>query len=669
MRVFYDLDQLPVFRNAVLTIGSFDGMHKGHQQILEQVNRIAKETEGESVVITFHPHPRQVIYPKDDSLQLISTTDEKIARLEQYGADNVVVVPFTIEFSQQSADEYIEKFLVEKFDPRVIVIGYDHRFGLNRQGDIHYLRWFGEKANFEVVEIPKQEVDNIAVSSTKIRQALNDGQVGRAAQMMGHHFWISGTVVQGDQIGNTIGYPTANVEVPNAQKLIPPDGIYAVWVQHKDQRYRGMLYIGNRPTIPGSKRRSIEVNIFDFDKNIYGDRLRLELIERTRGDKAFSDLEGLKAQLARDKEDALEVFSRMESSSQSTSPAEVRPSVAIVLLNFNTRALLEQLLPSVLATDYDPKEIIVADNGSSDDSVDFLRRQYPDLRVIEIPQNLGFAGGYNEALRQVEADYYLLLNTDIEVTPDWLDQLMKGVSQYEHVGAAQPKILDFNQRDQFEYAGASGGFIDFLGYPFCRGRIFDTVEQDNGQYDATREIFWASGAAFLIQAKLFHQVGGFDEDYFAHLEEIDLCWRLKRAGYKILVVPTSTVYHMGGGTLKYGSPQKTYLNFRNSLFTLLKNESLSKLLWLLPLRLVLDGLAGMLFLAQGKYAHIRSIVRAHWHFFPKLKYGWKKRRHYDELIAKAGIRSASFNEKGIYPHSIVWKFYLQRKKYFRQLPW
>ncbi|MCB0641443.1 MAG: glycosyltransferase family 2 protein, partial [Phaeodactylibacter sp.] len=218
----------------------------------------------------------------------------------------------------------------------------------------------------------------------------------------------------------------------------------------------------------------------------------------------------------------------------------------------------------------------------------------------------------------------------------------------------------------FEHAGAAGGWMDYLGYPFCRGRLFNTVEKDEGQYDQKQEIFWASGAAFVMRGALFHQLGGFDGDYFAHLEEIDLCWRLKRAGFKILCVPASTVYHLGGGTLDYESPHKTYLNFRNSLFTLIKNESRRKLLWLIPTRLVMDGLAAALFLLQGKTKHIRAILRAHWGFYKGFRKFWAKRRHYEDLIQKVSI-SPKANRKGIYPRSIVWQYYVMGRKQFKNL--
>lgn len=671
MRVYHDLQDLPAFQNAVLTIGSFDGVHRGHQHILDQVNALARKVKGESVVLTFHPHPRLVVYPNDKSLQLLTTIDEKVQLLEQYGVDNVVVVPFTVEFSQLSADQYIEEFLYGKFKPHTIIIGYDHRFGINRQGDINYLRWHGKRLDFAVEEIPPQEVDDIAVSSTKIRNALNQGSVDAAQKWLGHPFMLTGQVVKGEQIGTTLGFPTANVEVNSPHKLVPPDGIYAVYGWHKGQRYEGMLYIGTRPTLPELKNRTIEVNLFAFDKSIYGDKIKLEFVEYLRDDVQFNSLPELQDQLQKDQQSAEAVFRKLNQATRQAQETPLNknrnsPKVAVVILNYNTQALLQEFLPFVLASTYKNIEVVVADNGSSDNSKEWLQEAYPAIRLINLKQNWGFAEGYNKALEQVEADYYVLLNSDVEVTPNWIEPILQRMEQEPGVAAAQPKILAQKQRNTFEYAGAAGGWIDYLGYPFCRGRIFQTVEEDRKQYDSVQEIFWASGAALFIKASLFRQIGGFDPSYFAHLEEVDLCWRLKRAGFRILAVPNSTVYHVGGATLEYENPQKTYLNFRNSLFTLVKNESSGKLRWLLPTRLVLDGVAGMLFLLQGRFRHVQAIVKAHWSFFPVYRQVLAKRRQDYEQIQRISIQPEP-NRVGIYPKSIVWQYYARGVKRFKNL--
>jgi len=665
MKVFYELEQLPKFKNSVITIGSFDGVHHGHQKIIEKVNQLARQINGESILITFHPHPRLVVYPKDDSLKLITTTEEKIRQMEQYGVDNVVVVPFTVEFSQQSADEYIKKFLVDKFQPKYIVIGYDHRFGLSRQGDVNYLKWHGKSCGYEVLVIEKQEVEDIAVSSTKIRQSLEKGDIQSANRLLNHPFSLSGKVVKGQQIGAKIGFPTANLEIKEKHKLIPPHGIYAVYVLHEDERYQGMLYIGNRPSIKGHDDETIEVNIFDFDQNIYGQQLILHLVEKIREDASFESMEALSQQLAEDKKRSLEIL-QTQSQLEAEKKNNFWPDVAVVILNYNGKNYLEKFLPSVLAGRYPNFKVYVADNASTDDSLAFLREQYSEVRRIDLKHNYGYAEGYNRALQEISATYYVLLNSDVEVTPDWMESVIELMERDSSIAAVQPKIRSFHQKDQFEYAGAAGGWIDSLGYPFCRGRIFSVTEKDQGQYDDTQEIFWATGAAFFIRAPLFHSIGGFDGDYFAHAEEIDLCWRLKRAGYKVMVRPRSVVYHVGGGTLSYQTPRKTYLNFRNTLITIVKNAEKDRLWWIILSRLGLDFLAGVLFLFQGKWRHIGAIVRAHWNFFGRMKVFLRKRRFYSELIQKVSIQPFP-NMEGQYPKSIVWQFYARGKRFFKHL--
>lgn len=664
MKVFKNLASLPNFKNAVITIGSFDGVHSGHQKIIERVKQLAQSIDGESVLITFHPHPRLIIYPKDNSLKLITTIEEKVQRFEQYGIDNVIILPFTIEFSQLSADEYIQNFLVKQFHPKYIVIGYDHRFGLNRQGDISYLKWYGKEAEYEVIEIEKQEVDDMAISSTKIRKALEHGDVSTAHSLLGHYFTLTGTVAKGQQIGKTIGFPTANISISEKHKLIPPDGIYAAWVYHHKQKYGGMLYIGRRPTLKEYTNRTIEVNIFDFNQEIYGEELQLELIDFIREDAQFEALDQLKSQLKKDQQAALKIIKK--SALVQAKKKTLIPSIAIVILNYNGKDFLEKFLPSITATNYSNLSIYIADNQSTDDSIKFIKNQYPNLNLIALPINHGFAGGYNEALKQIDTEYYILLNSDIEVTSGWIDPIIERMQTDRELAACQPKIKAHTNQQQFEYAGAAGGWIDTLGYPFCRGRIFDQVEEDHGQYDDPQEVFWATGAAFFVKAAVFRNLGGFDANYFAHSEEIDLCWRIKRAGYKIMVIPQSVVYHVGGGTLDYQSPQKTYLNFRNNLITLLKNVSVAKLLWLIPMRLILDGIAGLLFLTEGKFEHIWSILRAHGSFYKSFFSNVKKRQEYNQLIKEYQANN-TYNTQGLYKGSIVWQYYIRKKRRFSDL--
>lgn len=298
MNVYRDLATIPDFRNTVVTIGSYDGVHSGHQAILKQVNQIAQSIGGESVLITFHPHPRLVVKPEDTSLKLITTIEEKIDLLEKYGVNHLVVAPFTKAFSQQTPDEYIQNFLVDKIHPKKIVIGYDHRFGNRREGNIEYLRKFEQRFNYQVQEIEKQAVDDIVVSSTKIRNSILIGDIQTATNLLNHPFTVQGKVVRGKQIGKTIGFPTANVAVENPHKIIPADGVYAARIFYENKAYTSMLYIGRSLD---NQYKTLEVNIFDFDENIYDKYLAVEFLARVRGDMRFDGVDALKTQLAEDK--------------------------------------------------------------------------------------------------------------------------------------------------------------------------------------------------------------------------------------------------------------------------------------------------------------------------------------------------------------------------------
>lgn len=670
MKVYNNLADLPVFNQAVLTIGSFDGVHTGHQKIIEQVRNLAQSINGESILITFHPHPRHFLYPDDPSLKLLNTIDEKAKLIEYYGIDHLVVVPFNKSFSQQSPEAYIEDFLMARFNPAYIVIGYDHKFGINREGNIALLRQYAEKGHFKIVEIEKQEVEDIAVSSTKIREAIQNGDVKTAAQLLGHPYTVNGTVVHGQKIGHTIGFPTANVEQNYPHKLIPPFGIYAVRIIHREQVFEGMLYIGDRPTLTEHHNKTIEVNIFDFDKNIYGDRLQLEFIDYIRPDLRFNGLEALSLQLGKDKIAARQLLANtsIDTASLKKKTPELSPKVAVVILNYNGHDFLQQFIPFLQKSAYDNFEIHVADNGSTDHSLQLLQSQFPEVQIHDLQQNHGFAQGYNEALKLVDAPYLVLLNSDVEVDENWIQPVIDLMESDESIAAVQPKIRAFHKRSHFEYAGAAGGWMDYLGIPFCRGRIFGHLEKDQGQYNQCEEIFWASGAALFIRSKLFKAIGGFDGDYFAHMEEIDLCWRLKRAGYKIMVQPKSIVYHVGGGTLSYGSPNKTFLNFRNSYYTLVKNVESHRVWWVVFLRLIIDTAAALQFLLRGQFAHIKAIIKAHWTFFGNIGKARKKRRHYQDLVDKTSIQSTG-NKQGIYKKSIILQYYLLGKKTFKTLKW
>jgi GT2 family glycosyltransferase len=301
--------------------------------------------------------------------------------------------------------------------------------------------------------------------------------------------------------------------------------------------------------------------------------------------------------------------------------------VAVVILNYNGKKFLEEFLPNVIAN-CDPTlaEVIVADNASTDDSVEFMRKRFPCIRLIENGSNGGFATGYNLALRQIEAEYYVLLNSDIEVAPNWIEPIIAMMDADPLIAACQPKIRSYYHPEEFEYAGACGGFIDKYGYPFCRGRVFQHLEEDKGQYDTPMEVFWATGACMFVRADLYHQIGGLDDSFFAHMEEIDLCWRLKNAGYKVFCCPQSVVYHIGGGTLPKNSPRKTYLNFRNNLSVLVKNLPKNRVKRIILYRIFLDWVAAFKFLFERCPQDFRMVFKAHWDFYKRLKRLREKRK-------------------------------------------
>jgi GT2 family glycosyltransferase len=332
-------------------------------------------------------------------------------------------------------------------------------------------------------------------------------------------------------------------------------------------------------------------------------------------------------------------------------------SLAIVILNWNGKGYLEQFLPSVCSYSQNAT-VVLADNASTDGSVDFVKQNYPEISIVINESNGGFAKGYNDALKHVKADFYLLLNSDIEVTPHWLDPLLKTMEDPK-VAGCQPKVLSYHHRNQFEHAGASGGYLDRNYFPFCRGRIFDKFELDEGQYDSAAEVFWATGAALLIRADLFHSAGGFDEAFFAHMEEIDLCWRLKKRGFKFMVVPESVIYHVGGGTLPYLSPQKSYLNFRNSLYMIVKNHD-GILFFKMFHRLTLDGIAGVRFFIRGEWKHLGSVLKAHYAMYMRLGILLGQRR----AIKKS---TTEFNSVGLYNGSILWARYFKGVSKFKEL--
>lgn len=329
---------------------------------------------------------------------------------------------------------------------------------------------------------------------------------------------------------------------------------------------------------------------------------------------------------------------------------------AIVILNWNGRPMLERFLPSVVANTTGDAEVVIADNGSTDDSIEFLKTNYPSLRLILMDKNYGFAEGYNRALAQIDAEYYVLLNDDVEVTPGWTDKVVALMDSDQRIAAAQPMLKMFDRRDHFEYAGGAGGYIDKLGYPFCRGRIFSTIEQDTGQYNDTRDVFWATGAAMFVRSAVWKELGGLDGDFFAHMEEIDFCWRARNHGYRIVATSDAQVFHVGGGTLPKSSPFKTQLNFRNNLAMLYKNLPASRQRRVIALRIVLDWVAALSFLAKGNWGEFRAVFKAHRQFRQ-----WKP-----ALRAKrAAIQPHEVD--CVYRRSILVDYHLKGKKVFSEL--
>jgi GT2 family glycosyltransferase len=335
-------------------------------------------------------------------------------------------------------------------------------------------------------------------------------------------------------------------------------------------------------------------------------------------------------------------------------------SVAVAILNWNGKNWLEKFLPNVIAHSEEVADIVIIDNGSTDDSFDFCSKNFPSVQWIGLEKNHGFAGGYNEGLQHLTHPYFMLLNSDVEVTPNWLLPLIDWMEERPALAACQPKVIDYQTKIQFEYAGGAGGYLDKDGYAFCAGRMFYAFEKDNGQYQGRKDVFWATGAAMMIRRSAWIEVNGFDADFFAHMEEIDLCWRLKNRGYSIGAELNSTVYHVGGGTLDRQNPMKTYLNFRNNLYLITKNHRRSALFFHIFRRLILDGVAGIRFATETKWPHLWAVVRAHFSFYVMLPNMLKKRKLESPHIKE-------INNSGLYKSSVVYAFFIQHKSKFSQL--
>ncbi|HAN00282.1 MAG TPA: dTDP-Rha--alpha-D-GlcNAc-pyrophosphate polyprenol alpha-3-L-rhamnosyltransferase [Marinilabiliales bacterium] len=335
--------------------------------------------------------------------------------------------------------------------------------------------------------------------------------------------------------------------------------------------------------------------------------------------------------------------------------------VAVVILNWNGKHFLEKFLPSVVEySQGDGFEVWVADNGSTDASLNYIEQTFPQVKVIRFDQNYGFTGGYNKALSQIQATYYVLLNSDIEVTHRWIEPIVGYMDVHTDVAAAMPKLLSYNEKNKFEYAGAAGGFLDKLGFPFCRGRLLNVIEEDHGQYNEISEVFWATGACMFVRSDLFHQLGGLDLDFFAHMEEIDLCWRLKNRGFRIMYIPDSVVYHVGGGTLPNNNPRKLFLNYRNNLYLLYKNLPQGSFRSILFLRMILDGASSVMYLLQGKFSFFMAVPKAHFAFYATLGKFKRKRTENNKL------RTVNHHLQ-VFKRSIIYSFFIRKKRKFSDL--
>lgn len=658
LQIHYGLDELPRFRNAVLTIGSFDGVHHGHRSIIKRLCQVATQTAGESIIVTFDPHPRKVVFPNDLDLRLLTTTSEKIDLLRETGLDHLIIVPFTVAFSQINPHEYVEKILIRKCRVRHLIIGYDHRFGLNRSGDIHLLRHYESQGAFEVEEIPQQVVEDLHVSSTKIRNHILAGHIPQANKLLGAQYHLSGTVEQGRQIAGALGYPTANCSIKDPDKILPAYGSYAAEAWCDGQQYQGMVYIGKSPTLTNRSVISVEINLFDkVEHSLYGKKIRIYPLSHIRRDQKYASKAELLYNIQNDKIESLQYL-------QSSKKTKL---VTTAILNFNGSDLLSRFLPSHMAHSLGDSEVVVIDNASTDDSIRVCEQSFPDIVVTPLSTNKGYAQGYNEGLQTIATKYVALVNSDIEVTPGWLAPLLATMEADESVVAVQPKILSFDHKGQFEYAGAAGGFIDRMGYPYCRGRLIETVEQDQGQYDSAIHVDWTSGAAMLVRTEVFKAAGGFDSSFFAHMEEIDLCVRWQQAGYKMLCVPTSIVYHVGGATLQYQSPQKAFLNLRNNYHMLFKNRALRQLLYVIPIRIVLDGVFAIKELLAGRPSVAMAVMRGILSGLSRCASVGKQRKilkYYNNRYQRPSDTTERPFRVGILPVA----YYIRGKKLFSQLP-
>ncbi len=655
MIIHRDLDNLPHITNPVLTIGSFDGVHIGHKHIITHLVNVAREVGGQSVVMTFEPHPRQVVSPDDTEFKIITELEEKLALLKELEIDHVLVVPFTVGFSQQDPREYVEYLLMKKLNIHTLIIGYDHRFGLNRQGDLKLLEEYASQGAFKLIEIPQQEIDELKISSTRIRNAIANGNLASARQLSGHEYRICGTVVRGSRIAGGLGFPTANIRVQNRYKILPARGTYVANCRMGEEYYPGMLYVGTSATLKSNEEITVEVHIFQkFEHNFYHDTIEVIPTQFIRPDQRFGSKEEL---LDNIRADARICAWKHEQ-------AKDHFDVSIAVLNYNGAHHLSQFLPSLRESSLKYNtQLIVIDNASTDNSLEVLKRDFREVRVIELHKNLGFAGGYNEAMTRIGSPIVAIVNSDIEGTPGWIDTLIEKLNGNTNIVAVQPKIRSHADKGLFEYAGAAGGFVDPIGYPYCRGRILSSVEADMGQYDTPIDVDWTSGAAMVIKTETFIKLGGFDESFFAHQEEIDLCWRLRRLGYRLMQIPDSTVYHLGGGTLSYDNPNKMYLNMRNNYWMLRKNLSGLRLVVTLSVRVLCDLAMGLLMLLSGKFSSFKHLARGIKSGLSSHKDIKRKKLAFLHLHKRFKVAPESILKS----KSIIWHYIILRKKTFEKI--
>ena len=577
--------------------------------------------------------------------------------LKETGLHHLIIIPFTVEFSQIDPYDYVEKVLIDKISVHHLIIGYDHKFGLNRKGNLDLLYLFADKGAFTVEEIPEQEVDEKHVSSTAIRKSILKGDMQNANRLLKVPFHLTGKVLHGQKVARALGYPTANCDIDSKLKIIPASGTYAATAICDGVSYKGMLYIGISETLSKQKKMSIEINLFaHIPQPLYDKTILISPLHRIRGDEKFKSKAELLYHIDADKIEC-ELFFAL---------AHSKHIVTSAVLNYNGQNHLSTFFPSLIKLINKDHKLLLIDNASTDNSISIVKTMSQDVDIIYLDKNLGFANGYTATMNQVRSKYVAIVNSDVEVTKNWLKPIIDILEKDHSVVAVQPKILAYKNKGQFEYAGAAGGMLDLLGYPFCRGRILEHTEADVGQYETEIEVAWTSGAAMVTRVDAFRQAGGFDPDFFAHMEEIDLCWRWRNAGFKLKYSPKSIVYHLGGGTLAYKSPKKAYLNLRNNYWMVIKNEPLIALLWKLSFRIIFDIAYAMKTFLSGHPQEALGVVKGIAAGLSKMFVIGPKRRANKRYQKRYGIGNprSKAQSKIILP----WQYIIRGRKKYSDLP-